>query len=137
MKSRTLSPFRTTNLVVVQANGGASGSKRSDCFASGDALLIDPGCSTQVYTEVRLYSCSSTYTQGVFLSSLSFKCSFRIGLVFFKYVRCCRFNRSATVQAPSLLSYSFVSVPHGSCSTETIFFMHLISRGPQNHPYAI
>ncbi|CAM0879043.1 unnamed protein product [Alopecurus aequalis] len=52
MKSRTLSPFRTTNLVVVQANGGACGSKRSDFFACGDALLVDPGCCTQVHTEL-------------------------------------------------------------------------------------
>jgi hypothetical protein len=52
MKSRTLSPFRTTNLVVVQANGGACGSKRSDFFTCGDALLIDPGCCTQVHTEL-------------------------------------------------------------------------------------
>jgi hypothetical protein len=56
MKSRTLSPFRTTNLVVVQANGGACGSKGSDFFACGDALLIDPGCCSQVHTEVRALS---------------------------------------------------------------------------------
>ncbi|KAG8053533.1 hypothetical protein GUJ93_ZPchr0001g30673 [Zizania palustris] len=49
MKSRTLQPFRTTNLVVVLATNAAGGSTCSDCAASGDALLIDPGCCSQVH----------------------------------------------------------------------------------------
>ncbi|XP_006643687.1 uncharacterized protein LOC102718960 isoform X1 [Oryza brachyantha] len=49
MKSRTLQPFRTTNLVVVLAANAAGGSACSDCVASGDALLIDPGCCSQVH----------------------------------------------------------------------------------------
>jgi hypothetical protein len=53
MKSRTLAPFRTTNLVVVRSTNGAGGSTCSEFFASGDALLIDPGCSSQVHAEVR------------------------------------------------------------------------------------
>ncbi|KQK02554.1 uncharacterized protein LOC100840116 isoform X2 [Brachypodium distachyon] len=52
MKSRTLAPFRTTNLVVIQATSDACGSKRSDFFACGDALLIDPGCCSQVHGEL-------------------------------------------------------------------------------------
>lgn len=53
MKSRTLAPFRTTNLVVVRSTNGAGGSTCSDFFVSGEALLIDPGCSSQVHAEVR------------------------------------------------------------------------------------
>uniref|UniRef100_A0A453DTZ5 Metallo-beta-lactamase domain-containing protein n=2 Tax=Aegilops tauschii subsp. strangulata TaxID=200361 RepID=A0A453DTZ5_AEGTS len=52
MKSSTLRPFRTTNLVVIQATSGTCASKRSDYFACGDALLIDPGCCSQVHTEL-------------------------------------------------------------------------------------
>ncbi|CAO2174493.1 unnamed protein product [Urochloa humidicola] len=52
MKSKTLQPFRTTNLVVVRATNGASGSACSDFFACGDALLLDPGCSSQVHAEL-------------------------------------------------------------------------------------
>ncbi|ONM30233.1 Metallo-hydrolase/oxidoreductase superfamily protein [Zea mays] len=52
MKSRTLAPFRTTNLVVVRSTNGAGGSTCSDFFASGEALLIDPGCSSQVHAEL-------------------------------------------------------------------------------------
>jgi hypothetical protein len=55
MKSKTLQPFRTTNLVVVLGASDASGSTRSDFFASGDALLIDPGCCTQVHAEARTF----------------------------------------------------------------------------------
>lgn len=56
MKSSTLRPFRTTNLVVIQATSGTCGSKRPDYFACGDALLIDPGCCSQVHTEVKAIS---------------------------------------------------------------------------------
>ncbi|KAG2595855.1 uncharacterized protein LOC120706094 isoform X1 [Panicum virgatum] len=52
MKSKTLQPFRTTNLVVVRATNVAGGSTCSDCFACGDALLLDPGCSSQVHAEL-------------------------------------------------------------------------------------
>ncbi|CAO2160942.1 unnamed protein product [Urochloa humidicola] len=52
MKSKTLQPFRTTNLVVVRATNGASGSACSDFFACGDALLLDPGCSSQVHAKL-------------------------------------------------------------------------------------
>ncbi|KAL6847849.1 hypothetical protein ACP4OV_021977 [Aristida adscensionis] len=52
MKSKTLHPFRTTNLVVIQATDGSGGSKRSDFVASGDALLIDPGCCSDVHAEL-------------------------------------------------------------------------------------
>ncbi|XP_062196239.1 uncharacterized protein LOC133899241 [Phragmites australis] len=51
MKSKTLQPFWTTNLLVVQATNVAGGLKRSDFVASGDALLIDPGCCSQVHAE--------------------------------------------------------------------------------------
>ncbi|CAD6239440.1 unnamed protein product [Miscanthus lutarioriparius] len=52
MKSRTLAPFRTTNLVVVRSTNGAGGSTCSEFFASGEALLIDPGCSSHVHAEL-------------------------------------------------------------------------------------
>ncbi|XP_062192430.1 uncharacterized protein LOC133895910 isoform X2 [Phragmites australis] len=52
MKSKTLQPFHTTNLVVVRATSGAGGSTRSDFVTSGDALIIDPGCSSQVHAEL-------------------------------------------------------------------------------------
>ncbi|WVZ72125.1 hypothetical protein U9M48_020635 [Paspalum notatum var. saurae] len=52
MKSKTLPPFRTTNLVIVRATNGAGGSAFSEPFASGDALLIDPGCSSHVHAEL-------------------------------------------------------------------------------------
>ncbi|RLN03821.1 hypothetical protein C2845_PM13G26150 [Panicum miliaceum] len=53
MKSKTLQPFRTTNLVVVRATNGAGESTYSDVFACGDALLLDPECSSQVHAEAR------------------------------------------------------------------------------------
>ncbi|XP_052140057.1 uncharacterized protein LOC127759883 isoform X1 [Oryza glaberrima] len=49
MKSNTLQPFRTTNLVVVVATDTPGGSTCSDCVVYGDALLIDPGCCSQVH----------------------------------------------------------------------------------------
>ncbi|KAL6626682.1 hypothetical protein ACP70R_030408 [Stipagrostis hirtigluma subsp. patula] len=52
MKSKTLQPFRTTNLVVVRATNGTGECKRSDCVLSGDALLLDPGCCSQVHGEL-------------------------------------------------------------------------------------
>ncbi|KAF0920252.1 hypothetical protein E2562_034102 [Oryza meyeriana var. granulata] len=52
MKSRTLQPFRTTNLVVVLATDASGRSTSSDCVASGDALLIDPGCCSQVHEKL-------------------------------------------------------------------------------------
>ncbi|RLM70065.1 hypothetical protein C2845_PM17G02900 [Panicum miliaceum] len=51
MKSKTLQPFRTTNLVLVRATNGAGESTYSDVFACGDALLLDPECSSQVHAE--------------------------------------------------------------------------------------
>ena len=56
MKSKTLHPFCTTNLVVVGATNGAGEYTYSDVFACGDALHLDPGCSSQVYAEVRAIS---------------------------------------------------------------------------------
>ena len=56
MKSKTLHPFCTTNLVVVGATNGAGEYMYSDVFACGDDLHLDPGCSSQVYAEVRAVS---------------------------------------------------------------------------------
>jgi len=42
--------------VVVGATNGAGEYTYSDVFACGDALHLDPGCSSQVYAEVRAIS---------------------------------------------------------------------------------
>lgn len=53
MKSRTAKPFHTTNLVVVVANNAFHEPKESNFVANGEALLVDPGCSSQFHGDVR------------------------------------------------------------------------------------
>ncbi|XP_072957077.1 uncharacterized protein [Typha angustifolia] len=52
MKSRTQKPFGTTNLVVILPNN--SDNVLDDCsfIASGDALIMDPGCCSHVHAEL-------------------------------------------------------------------------------------
>jgi hypothetical protein len=89
MKSKTLHPFRTTNLVVVRATNGASGSSCSDFFACGDALLLDPGCSSQVHAEVKEISSDCVLVKEnkwIFVKyHLSCELVFLPGLVCFSY----------------------------------------------------
>lgn len=52
MKSRTAKPFHTTNLVVF-VPGTSYDEVGSDNFiATGDALIIDPGCNSAMHKEV-------------------------------------------------------------------------------------
>ncbi|PHT33394.1 hypothetical protein CQW23_25194 [Capsicum baccatum] len=52
MESRTAKPFRTTNLVVFLPEGNASGS--DDSFvAHGEALIVDPGCKSASYEQLK------------------------------------------------------------------------------------
>lgn len=52
MESRTAKPFRTTNLIVFLPEGNAS--ERDDGFiAHGEALIVDPGCKSASYEQVR------------------------------------------------------------------------------------
>ena len=91
MKSKTLQPFRTTNLVVVRATNASGGSTCSDFFACGDALLLDPGCSSQVHAEVRAISSDFLLIkkQWIFMKYLSLNylvnCIFLLGFVYFNY----------------------------------------------------
>ncbi|KAG6534412.1 uncharacterized protein LOC121986146 isoform X1 [Zingiber officinale] len=52
MKSRTAKPFHTTNLVVVVANNAFHEPKESNFVANGEALLVDPGCSSQFHGDL-------------------------------------------------------------------------------------
>ncbi|KAG0486004.1 hypothetical protein HPP92_008099 [Vanilla planifolia] len=51
MRSRTLKPFHCTNLVVVVSEGEAIDNEELDIIKHGDALLVDPGCSSQCHLE--------------------------------------------------------------------------------------
>ncbi|XP_059316935.1 uncharacterized protein LOC132067657 [Lycium ferocissimum] len=52
MESRTAKPFRTTNLIVFLPGGDASG--RDDSFiAHGEALIVDPGCKSASYEQLK------------------------------------------------------------------------------------
>ncbi|KAJ0962690.1 hypothetical protein J5N97_027812 [Dioscorea zingiberensis] len=53
MASRTLKPFRTTNLVVIVSNNSVDGIEDSSNIFYGDALLMDPGCSSQSHTKLK------------------------------------------------------------------------------------
>ncbi|KAG0484192.1 hypothetical protein HPP92_008095 [Vanilla planifolia] len=52
MRSRTLKPFHCTNLVVVVSEGEAVDNEELDIIKHGDALLVDPGCSSQCHLEL-------------------------------------------------------------------------------------
>ncbi|KAJ8570166.1 hypothetical protein K7X08_006743 [Anisodus acutangulus] len=52
MESRTAKPFRTTNLAVFLPEGNAS--ERDDSFvAHGEALIVDPGCKSTSYEQLK------------------------------------------------------------------------------------
>lgn len=52
MESRTAKPFRTTNLIVFLPGGNVS--ECSDSFvAHGEALIVDPGCKSASYEQLK------------------------------------------------------------------------------------
>lgn len=52
MGSRTAKPFQTTNLVVFLPVTNSDGCDNESFIASGDALIVDPGCKSAYNTEV-------------------------------------------------------------------------------------
>lgn len=53
MSSRTSRPFRTTNLIVVAPETVAKSECDKGVVAHGDALIVDPGCSSQFHKELK------------------------------------------------------------------------------------
>ncbi|XP_047164643.1 uncharacterized protein LOC124834078 isoform X1 [Vigna umbellata] len=52
MRSRTLKPFNTTNLVVFAPENVPNNSEENNFVASGDALIVDPGCLSEFHVEL-------------------------------------------------------------------------------------
>ncbi|CAJ1977504.1 unnamed protein product [Sphenostylis stenocarpa] len=52
MRSRTLKPFHTTNLVVFAPENVQNNSEENNFIASGDALIVDPGCLSEFHGEL-------------------------------------------------------------------------------------
>ncbi|XP_031387456.1 uncharacterized protein LOC116200731 isoform X2 [Punica granatum] len=53
MGSKTAKPFRTTNLVVFAPKNDAGECEDGNFVASGDALIVDPGCRSEFREELR------------------------------------------------------------------------------------
>ncbi|EOA39280.1 hypothetical protein CARUB_v10012289mg [Capsella rubella] len=53
MRSRTLKPFKTTNLVVFAPENGSGDHQGADFAAHGDALIVDPGCLYKLHVELK------------------------------------------------------------------------------------
>ncbi|PKI77839.1 hypothetical protein CRG98_001803 [Punica granatum] len=53
MRSKTAKPFHTTNLVVCAPENDSGECKDSSFVASGDALIVDPGCRSESLEELR------------------------------------------------------------------------------------
>uniref|UniRef100_A0A7C8ZR95 Metallo-beta-lactamase domain-containing protein n=1 Tax=Opuntia streptacantha TaxID=393608 RepID=A0A7C8ZR95_OPUST len=53
MSSRTSKPFRTTNLIVVAPETVAESQSDKGVVAHGDALIVDPGCSSRFHQELK------------------------------------------------------------------------------------
>ncbi|KAG7592991.1 Metallo-beta-lactamase [Arabidopsis thaliana x Arabidopsis arenosa] len=53
MRSRTLKPFKTTNLVVFAPENGSGDHQGTDFVAHGDALIVDPGCLFKLHVELK------------------------------------------------------------------------------------
>lgn len=52
MRSRTLKPFTTTNLVVFAPENVSVDDQERDFVIHGDALIVDPGCHYKLHIEV-------------------------------------------------------------------------------------
>lgn len=57
MRSRTLKPFKTTNLVVFAPENGSGDHHETHFVAYGDALIVDPGCHSKLHAEVCHWQC--------------------------------------------------------------------------------
>ncbi|KAH0878566.1 hypothetical protein HID58_065960, partial [Brassica napus] len=53
MRSRTLKPFTTTNLVVFAPENVSVDYKETGFVTRGDALIVDPGCHYKLHTELK------------------------------------------------------------------------------------
>ncbi|XP_010551253.1 PREDICTED: uncharacterized protein LOC104821921 isoform X2 [Tarenaya hassleriana] len=53
MHSRTQKPFKTTNLIVIAPENDRGDIQGTDFVASGDALIVDPGCHYQLHEELK------------------------------------------------------------------------------------
>ncbi|KAK7269791.1 hypothetical protein RIF29_22527 [Crotalaria pallida] len=53
MGSRTAKPFRTTNLLVFAPDNVSNDSEDNNFIASGDALIVDPGCLSEFHEELK------------------------------------------------------------------------------------
>lgn len=54
MGSKTAKPFRSTNLTVFAPENKVNESQEGNFIASGDALIVDPGCRSEFQEEVWL-----------------------------------------------------------------------------------
>lgn len=52
MGSKTAKPYRTTNLVVFASESSHDNCGDHSFIAHGDALIIDPGCRSELHKEV-------------------------------------------------------------------------------------
>ncbi|KAK9705195.1 hypothetical protein RND81_07G040100 [Saponaria officinalis] len=52
MGSRTAKPFSATNLIVIAPDTVANRQNSASFFANGDALIVDPGCSSRFHKEL-------------------------------------------------------------------------------------
>lgn len=52
MGSKTGKPFYTTNLVVFAPQNASNDSEKNGFIASGDALIVDPGCRSEFHEEL-------------------------------------------------------------------------------------
>ncbi|KAG2269384.1 hypothetical protein Bca52824_063939 [Brassica carinata] len=53
MRSRTLKPFTTTNLVVFAPENVSVDDQERDYSIHGDALIVDPGCHSKLHIELK------------------------------------------------------------------------------------
>ncbi|KAK9705199.1 hypothetical protein RND81_07G040300 [Saponaria officinalis] len=53
MGSRTAKPFSTTNLIVIAPDIVANSQNSGSFVANGDALIVDPGCSSRFHKELK------------------------------------------------------------------------------------
>ncbi|VFQ79729.1 unnamed protein product [Cuscuta campestris] len=53
MESRTSKPFRTTNLIVLAPGKNIDGCSDDSFAAHGEALIVDPGCKSALYDELK------------------------------------------------------------------------------------
>ncbi|XP_050225621.1 uncharacterized protein LOC126675085 isoform X2 [Mercurialis annua] len=52
MKTRTAKPFRTTNMVIFAPQSVSNDCENSSFVACGDALIVDPGCLSDLHDEL-------------------------------------------------------------------------------------